>query len=221
LADRVANDGNGNRPTGRARPRRAAIVTAAAELFDERGYHQTSMEDIAAAAGIRKASVYHYFRGKEELLFWLHEEFVERLMERQEARRTVPMTMSQRLLEVMADILELMETHRGHVRVFFEHHRELADPDREEILGKRDAYFEMVEDMIRGAVESGEFRPVDARFATLALFGMCNWAYQWYRPEGPLRTREIAYDFHELFLNGVGAARTAAAAQPVATTREG
>jgi hypothetical protein len=49
------------------------------------------------------------------------------------------------------------------------------------------------------------FRPVDAKFATLALFGMCNWAYQWYRADGELRSREIGYVFWDMLRRGIEA----------------
>jgi AcrR family transcriptional regulator len=215
-------DSGTDRPVGRRRPdRRRTIIDAAAGLFDARGYHQTSVEEIAEAAGIRKPSLYHYFKSKDELLFWIHEEFVDHLLERHASRLRLPLTMTQRLFEVMADILELMETHRGHVRVFFENYRELPEPHKDNIKRKRDSYDAMVEDLVARGIEAGEFRPVDVRLATLAVFGACNWAYQWYRSSGALRSREVAYVFHELFLHGLAADRDpggAASAAAEATT---
>jgi hypothetical protein len=125
------------------------------------------------------------------------------VISRQDARLAVPMSYSQRLLEVMADILQLMETHRGHVRVFFEHYRELPESDRRHVQAERDRYESMVEDILRGAIEEGEFRPVDVRMTTLAIFGACNWAYHWYQRGGPLGTREIAYTFWDIFSRGL------------------
>ena len=179
------------------------LVEQAARLFDSNGYNTTSVEEIAEAAGIRKPTLYHYFRSKDEILFALHEEFIDLLLERQVARAETSLAPSYVLLEIMADVLELMETHRGYVRVFFEHHRELPPAARRTISGKRDRYEEMVEQVIQDAIDQGEFRPVDTKLATFALFGMCNWAYQWYQSNGPLRSREIAYFFWEILLNGI------------------
>ncbi|HZV49960.1 MAG TPA: TetR/AcrR family transcriptional regulator [Candidatus Dormibacteraeota bacterium] len=186
-----------------ASPKLREIVEQAAALFDERGYHRVSMEEIAAAVGIRKPSLYHYVRSKDEILTLIHREFMDLVISRAEARQAVAMSPEQQLLEFMADILELMHTHRGHVRVFFEHHRELPDAEREAVRQERDRYEAMVEAVIRQGIASGAFRPMDARLTTLALFGMCNWAYQWYRRGGPLRTREIAYAFWDLLLRGL------------------
>ena len=73
--------------------------------------------------------------------------------------------------------MELMETHRGHVRVFFEHHRELPAEARGPIRLKRGRYEKIVEGLIGEGIELGVFRDTDPHMAALATFGMCNWAY--------------------------------------------
>ena len=181
--------------------KRREVIAQAAELFDRAGYHTTSVAAVAEAAGIRKPTLYHYFSGKDEILFWIHEEFIDLLIEKQRAREC--RSAGETLLAIIGDVLDLMRTHRGHVRVFFEHHRELSADDQETIEAKRDAYRRMVEDVVARGVETGEFREVDPRLTTLAVFGMCNWAYQWYRPDGPLDSGEIAAFFFDLLLNGL------------------
>jgi AcrR family transcriptional regulator len=207
LAARAGGSPNG---TGRvkhrrlpAAERRRQIVWRAAELLDLHGYAQTSMEDIAAAVGIAKTSLYYYFKSKDELLYAIHGELINLLIERQDRRAGSGLSPEQQLLEVMGDLLELMETHRGHVRVFIEHHRELPDELRATMLTKRDYYALAVEELFMEGVEQGTIRQTDTRMATLALFGMCEWAYQWFRPGGPMRTREIAYSFWDILMHGV------------------
>jgi TetR/AcrR family transcriptional regulator, cholesterol catabolism regulator len=193
--------------TRRGERRQRVILRSAAELFDGRGYHQTHMVDIAAAAGIGKATLYHYFRSKDEILYWLHDEFIELLIERQEIRAQSDMSPSEQLLAVIADILELMDTHRGYVRVFFEHWRELPSTARQLMAARRKHYERLVEQVIADGYADGAFREVDVELSALSLFGMCNWTYQWYKPDGPLRGRDIAAVFHDLFLNGIGQRR--------------
>ncbi len=181
--------------------KRREVVAQAADLFDRAGYHTTNVAAVAEAAGLRKPTLYHYFSSKDEILFWIHEEFIDLLIEKQGAREGL--TACESLLAIMVDVLDLMRTHRGHVRVFFEHHRELSAADQETIAAKRDAYRQLVEDVVARGVSSREFRDVDPRLTTLAVFGMCNWAYQWYRPDGPLESREIAAFFYDLLFNGL------------------
>jgi TetR/AcrR family transcriptional regulator, cholesterol catabolism regulator len=187
-----------------AAERQQQIVTIAAQLFDEAGYANTTMNDIAQTVGVAKATVYHYFQSKDEILHSIHEEFIDLLIVQQERRLEAGLRPEQLLLEVMADILELMETHRGHVRVFFEHYHELPADAQEPIRRKRDHYESMVRDVFSEGIRVGVFRDTDPRLATLATFGMCNWAYQWYRSGGDFRPREIAYQFWSYLVDGVG-----------------
>jgi TetR/AcrR family transcriptional regulator, cholesterol catabolism regulator len=186
-----------------AHEKRREIVTQAAAVFDTEGYHTTNVETVARVAGLKKPTLYHYFSGKDEILFWIHEEFIDLLIGKHQAREGERLSAAMSVREVMSDVLQLMDTHRGHVRVFFEHHRELAPERQKTIAAKRDLYASLVEtDILRG-VRAGEFRALDPRLTTLALFGMCNWAYQWYDCNGPRTSRAIAEFFSDLLLEGL------------------
>ena len=186
--------------------RKSEIVQTAANLFDAAGYTSTTMEEIARTVGVAKATLYHYFPSKDDILFEIHEEFIDLLMDRQHQR--LALEPEQELHEVMSDILELMETHRGHVRVFFEHYRELPAPQQETLKIKRDAYEGAVAEIFRKGCVSGVFRDVDPRLASLAMFGMCNWAYQWYQSGGKYRPREIANEFWGFLAHGLSSQQT-------------
>lgn len=182
--------------------RRADILAKSAALFAEHGYHSTSVNEIAEAVGISKPTLYHYIKSKEEILYWIHHEFSEWLLDRLHQRDDVPMTHEQRILETMADIFMLMQTRSGQVRTFFEHFRELPADRQSEIQDSRDQYFDEVRSMFVDAMAAGELRQIDPTFTTLAMFGVCNWAYQWYRPDGPMEPREIAYVMFDILSNG-------------------
>jgi len=192
------------RAGGRGGDRRRQIIDVAASLFDTHGYHSTSMETLAEAVGIAKPTLYHYFESKDQLLYRIHDEFISLLMSRQREREAAGGDAAEQLRSIMRDIMELMETHRGHVRVFFEHHRELPEDLRAVVRAQRDSYQASVEAVLAQGVASGVFRPVDVRLTTLALFGMCNWSYQWYRQDGRLPAQKIADEFVDLLLNGIG-----------------
>ena len=184
--------------------RRRDIVENAAQLFESEGFATTSMERIARAVGLAKPSLYHYFASKDDILFAIHEEFINLLIERQEQRALTQLRPPQKLLEVFGDVFDLMDTHRGHVRVFFEHYRELPISQQEVIKAKRDAYEQSVEAVIVAGNASGELRGVDPRLVTLALFGMSNWSYQWFTSGGPMTARQIALQFWDYFMRGIG-----------------
>jgi AcrR family transcriptional regulator len=182
---------------------RERIVRAAAKLFNGSGYHHTTMGAVAEAIGLRKPTLYHYVKSKEEILYWIHEELIDRLTRRHRERLSTRLTTAQLLLEVQIDILETIAEYPGYVRAFFEHYRELNAEMRAGLKRKRDAYFAMIVDVIRFGVERGEVRTDDANLTALAFLGMINWSYHWYRPDGPRRLREIAHHFCDIFLHGV------------------
>ena len=188
-------------PGTAATAKRNQVVRQAAALFDDAGYHNTGVADIAAAAGISKPTLYHYFASKDEILFWIHEEYMDELIARQERRSQISISPTTCLLELMSDMLQMTETRPG-VRVFHEHLRELRPDQQQLVREKRERYQSMVEDVIRDGVAAGDLRSLDPRLTALAVFGMVNWAYQWFRPDGPLGSREIAYFFWDVFLHG-------------------
>lgn len=200
----MADPAHNTVPTTAADRRRAAIIALAAKLFDEHGYANVSMEQIALAAGLAKPSLYHYFRGKDEILRGIHETFIDILLERHEQRKQLDLSPALLVLGAMTDIYGLMETHRGHVRVFFEHHRELPDSVREEIRVKRDRYQQQIRESIERGIEDGQFREVDPEAATLAVFGICNWAYQWWRPGSGADPALTAQKMWDLVMRGLG-----------------
>jgi len=188
--------------------RRAAIIDAAAQLFTEHGYHNTSTAQIADRVGCAKATVYHYFRKKPEILFEIHDQWIEELLARA-AESPADLPLPEFLRQVFRDILRLMETKSDHVRVFFEYYHELPDDLRTVATSQRDAYERLVESRIRSGIDAGVLRPQHPRIAAFALFGMCNWTYQWYRPGHELTDAEVADELFEIYYAGVRSAPVA------------
>jgi TetR/AcrR family transcriptional regulator, cholesterol catabolism regulator len=172
--------------------RRAEIVRVAAELFDEKDYHTTNMLSIAAAANLQKASVYHYFKSKSDILLQIHNDFMELLFEQLSELPRGQVPPDERLRGVIGHIIALMETHSAYVRTFFEHYRDLSGASRREMKSRRELYEETIVEIIRDGVAEGIFRPIDPTYATMAIYGMCNWTYHWYGKVGPANSEAIA-----------------------------
>lgn len=175
--------------------RREKIANEAAILFDQYGYHGTSMENISDVMGIKKPTLYHYFQSKDEILSLIHTEFMDLLSSKQEERNGLVISYEDLLRNFMRDIMHLMVTHRSHVRVFFEHHRELPEPFQSSIRLKRDAYFGLIASYIQTGIDDKKYKISDANLGALAMFGMCNWAYTWFNPNGPLDADDVADQF--------------------------
>ena len=191
--------------TASGEQRRAEIVEAAARLFNRLGYHSTTTAAIAEEVSTAKATVYHYFRAKHDILYEIHGIWIEELIERLEQRQARTSDVLEIIHGVFVDVLALVDSRPDHVRVFFEFFRELPPALQASARARRDLYEALVEQTVRRGIQSGVFRDADARTQTFALFGMCNWSYQWYRSGGRYHHREVADQLFETFVGGLRA----------------
>lgn len=182
------------------------ILTEAARLFCEKGYHATSMEDLAAAVGIKKGSLYYYIESKEQLLLEIAElippKFIAGVVTLLEDTQ---LTAEQKVRTAIMRHLELFRTETGLTwsRVFLREYRALPSEHRRKFLEQRQQYENVLRRLIAEGVERGEFAQVDVAMVTRAILGMCNWAIEWYSPNGKLSTEEIASIFSDLILKGL------------------
>lgn len=189
--------------TDAAAAREREIVAAAASLFEQRGFHATSMEDIAHAVGIRKPTLYHYLRSKAEIVARIHDECIALLRPPLQGYLAQGLAPDVVLERVCADIIRMSATHPGYMRVYLEHHRELPPEDREQARRLRDEYTALVRGVVRDGVDRGSFATDDVSLTVLAFFGICNWSYQWFRPDGPRSADELAHELTRGFLDGL------------------
>jgi AcrR family transcriptional regulator len=189
---------------GPPRERGEEVYAAALRLFTEKGYHATSMQDIAAAVGLYKGSLYHYIGGKEDLLVQVFERAMDGLLE--EVERIVADSSfkpSAQLRLVIRAHVEAVAENLDALTVYLHEFRALAGEALETVRDQRERYRALVEAVITRGVREGEFGAADVRVATLGVLGMCNWVAQWYRPGGRLAPRQIADAFAEMLLAGL------------------
>jgi AcrR family transcriptional regulator len=189
--------------------RRDQILNAAAELIAVHGYHKTSMDAVAIAVGIQKASLYHHFDSKEAIVIALHQSINDMLFELHRVRTEVGSTTAGRqLFEIMMDIVSLAETHPGHLRILFDHYRELPEAMHALVSTKRKAYRDIIIQVLKRGMAEGEFGDIDVDFAARAVMGLCDWATQWYRPTGSLGARAVAERTWKLLIVGLGSSKS-------------
>jgi len=184
------------------RRRRAEILHSALSAFRARGYHATTLEDIAKQLGIRSAALYHYFPDKEAILYACHREGlaeVERLLAEARARYAAA---PERLAHAIREHVRVMtDTLEGSALAF--EVSALAPRHRAEVIAERDRYERGLREIVAEGVRSGEFRPVDPKLAAFALLGAINWVARWYRPDGPVRAPELGAQFADHLVNGL------------------
>jgi AcrR family transcriptional regulator len=183
---------------------RELILARAAALFAQGGYAGTSMNQVAEACGLSKATLYHYYRDKYALLVSIAEGHVTRLqavVHEAAAQAQVP---EARLRALVGALVQEYASAQNEHRVLTEDVKFLDEADRERILAKErevvTAFALVVAALRPDLQEAALSKPL-----TMLLFGMVNWMFTWMRPDGALGYDELAPVVAELFLGGLPA----------------
>lgn len=183
--------------------RSAEILREAAKLFAVKGYDGTSVQDIAQAVGISKASLYHFFADKSQI------------------HSTVVVLALSRLVELVKEKLKSCQTASDKIEGFARAHaqyiseqnslyfaaalgfHELMDPEvKARVQRMRDGYEETLRRIIREGIETGEFRELDVKLAARAIISCMNWMARWWRADGADSAEKIASDYVHLIIGG-------------------
>jgi AcrR family transcriptional regulator len=189
----------------RASAVRPDIIEAATRIFSERGYHAASMSDIADAVGIRKASLYHHVRKKEDLLFAIHEALVDELIDETLAVSSSSASPAEKVRELLHLTMRFIARNRDGVAVFLSERHAVTGERWQALVVKRDLYERMVSQIVTEGRGSGEFADLPPELVAKALLGMANWAYTWFRQDGPLSADDVGEVFAAIALRGLEA----------------
>jgi AcrR family transcriptional regulator len=149
------------------------ILTSAAQVFARRGFHLASTREIARAAGLSLAGLYHYVGGKEELLFLVLDQALDTLLDGLDRAVAAADTSEGKLLALVRTHLDFAFHHPGELRIINRDHDLLGEPRRSEIRAKRRSYVERGLAILRELDPHG--RPGDELLsATNLLLGMLN-----------------------------------------------
>jgi AcrR family transcriptional regulator len=187
-----------------ATPRvREDIIAAATRVFSQRGYHAASMSEIAREVGIRKPSLYHHIRKKEDLLFAIHEQLIDELIEQTTIALKRTQTAEERIRRILEVNMSFVARHRDGVTVFLQERREMSGQRWDDLVAKRDRYERIVSGAVAAGTSSGEFVSAPPQITARALLGMANWGYTWFDPAGELSAEAVAEIFAEITLKGL------------------
>lgn len=212
--DLSASDAHGGRADGRKKrgprtlerktgdERWEELLRVSAEVFAERGYASTSLQEISERMGMLKGSLHYYIDSKQDLLYEVVRTVHWTALEDLQRRATGPGPAVQRLREVMAGHVVHLVRNMAATTVLLHEFKQLP-PERARELSV-ESYSSTVKQLVREGQQDGSIRDdLDPSLITMALLGAVNWVYRWYRSGGARDAEEIGRQFAEIFTMGV------------------
>jgi len=176
---------------GRPGHDQAAVLRAAIDLFNRKGYDATSIGDVADELGVTKSAVYHHVRSKEQLLSEALDEALEELEAAVTRAVTADGSAYERLRGVVRHSVEVLVDHQPAVTLLLRVH---GNSDTEQAaLKRRRAIDARLAVLVSQAAAEGALRTdVDPELVSRLVFGMVNSLVEWYRPSGPVAVEQLA-----------------------------
>jgi AcrR family transcriptional regulator len=188
-------------------PRRQQIEDAASALFRERGYAATSVRDIAQALNLQGGSLYAHMASKEDVLWSIVSRAADRFNTEVAPLASEMGSAPIRLRKMIRAHVDVVTSDQKNAAVFLHEWRFLSQERRDQMSARRDAYEALFRRVIEEGIDTGDFEPVDARLAAMAILSSLNGIATWYRSTGPLAPREIADQYADLFLRALTTTR--------------
>jgi AcrR family transcriptional regulator len=182
---------------------REAILESAAQVIRQKGFHGASMADIAEAVQLQKATLYHHFSSKQDILLELLDLALEMVSERMVLVMATKLPADEKLRLAMRSFLKTLSEQGDLVSVLLLEHRSLDNEYQSRHFPNRDRFEMMWRDLIQEGVDTGVFECENIPMTARGLMGVMNWTITWYRQDGAMSIDEIADHFTNVFLNGL------------------
>jgi len=182
--------------------KREAVIRAAAREFNRKGYHNTSLDDIAAQLEVTKPTVYYYVTSKEQLLFQCFLAGVEKIRAAFREVRHLKVPARERLSAVLRHYGAAVASEFGWCMVRAED-QDLSPAMSRQIKALKSEIDQGIRRLIREGVQDGSIEVCDPKMTAFALAGALNWIAHWYREDQSLSGTEIADAFLAVFEGGL------------------
>ena len=183
------------------------VYEAAVDLMFERGYHGTSLRDVARVVGVQMSSLYYYHESKQALLVAIMEKTTADLIAVVAEAMEGAGSPRERLVAGIRAHVMFHATRRKENFVADSEIRSLEPEERATIVAMRERYEQLFRDVLKEGAASGAFVDVDVSVTLAGLFAMLNGVATWYRPRGRMSLPEIADQYCTIFLNGIATRR--------------
>lgn len=183
---------------------RDRIIEKALILFDDKGYHGVSINEIVKEANTSKGGFYYHFSSKEELLFVIHDVFITYAIDKATEADKSNDNPVDKLKAIIKEFLKVFHLYKSHITVFYQESTYLRPEDRQIIKQKRETFKQIIIAVMKEGKLQQQFRPeINTEITTMALLGMVNWLYKWYKKDGLYTIEEIGDYYVDLILHSV------------------
>ncbi len=182
---------------------REDILDAAAQVFRQKGFHGASMQDIAEAVDLKKASLYHHVSSKQDILLAILDRALELLLERISAISNQDIPADKKLRQMIREYLQILAENTDLSAVLLFEHRSLERKQHARHVPNRDRFESLWRQVLVEGVSAKLFECDDPALSARAILGILNWTITWYHPDGSLDITEIADHYSNLLLNGL------------------
>jgi TetR/AcrR family transcriptional regulator, cholesterol catabolism regulator len=180
------------------------IGKAAARQFNKKGYLETNMDHIAAAAKMSKGGVYHYFSSKDEILHFILSNYMDLILNDLESELKMIEGSSQRIQFIITRHIDLYTGNPAEAKTLLHEAHCLPAKYYKKIALKQRKYYQIVANAITDLLGGrAEIDKPHITSLTFLLFGMCNWIYSWYDPKGHISSKGLSEMIWTVFLKGV------------------
>ena len=179
------------------------VIDTATELFREKGYRTTSLDDVAHELGITKAALYHYVKSKEDLLSVIFTQALQVIFESAQRIAALDLPPDKKLRQIIFNhITNIIIKNQSLVYVFFAEENQLPPKFSRMVRKKKREYDEILLDIVEEGIAAGVFEKVDPTLLVYAIVGMCCWIYLWYKPGIPYSPEDIANQYIRILERG-------------------
>lgn len=171
------------------------ILRSAAAVFAEKGYHGTTMEEVAARLLMTKGSMYYYFKNKDDLLYHCHKMIMNLSINTMKEIIDSHLTAIEKLEKAIKAHINLATSEKSMFMVMHKPSQHFTDDYLSDILESRHDYAQYFDKIILEGIDKKEFQQVDVKMTRMIILGALNWTQEWYDPKGEKSAEEISEAF--------------------------
>lgn len=185
-------------------PIQARLLTVATELFAEKGFDATSVQEVVERAQVTKGALYHYFDSKQDLLYEIYHSIISVQLADLERILAAGDPPERTLRAIIVNLVETTAARADQAMVFGREMHRLDQARMDAVRADRRRYHDLVRDVVARAQAAGDFAAVaDADTVTLVVFGVINQLPVWYRPRGAKSPARLGAEIADLILAGL------------------